>query len=186
MSTLSSPVMKALILENYGSPYILKEISRPVPGKGEVLVQIIASGVNPLDLKIKSGQAAHAQTRLPAILGVDMAGIIVETGKEVTDFKIGDEVYGLTGGVAGIQGSLAQYTAVDSRLIAIKPANLSMREAAAIPLSFITAWEGLMDRARVKKDKTVLIQGGTGGVGHMAIQLAMAKGATVFANRECG
>ncbi|MBB5634461.1 NADPH:quinone reductase-like Zn-dependent oxidoreductase [Pedobacter cryoconitis] len=186
MSTLSSPVMKALILENYGSPYILKEISRPVPGKGEVLVQIIASGVNPLDLKIKSGQAAHAQTRLPAILGVDMAGIIVETGKEVTDFKIGDEVYGLTGGVAGIQGSLAQYTAVDSRLIAIKPANLSMREAAAIPLSFITAWEGLMDRARVKKDKTVLIQGGTGGVGHMAIQLAMAKGATVFATGSAG
>jgi len=181
MSTQDNNTMKALVLENYGSPYVLKEIKRPVAGKGEVLVQIKASGVNPLDLKIKAGQAAHAQTKLPAILGVDMAGIVVEAGEGVTDFKAGDEVYGLTGGIAGIQGSLAAYAAVDADLLAIKPANLSMSAAAAIPLSFITAWEGLVDRARVGQNKTVLIQGGTGGVGHIAVQLAVAMGAKVFA-----
>lgn len=181
MSTQDNNTIKALVLENYGSPYVLKEIKRPVAGKGEVLVQIKASGVNPLDLKIKAGQAAHAQTKLPAILGLDMAGIVVEVGEGVTDFKAGDEVYGLTGGIAGIQGSLAAYAAVDADLLAIKPANLSMRAAAAIPLSFITAWEGLVDRARIAKDKTVLIQGGSGGVGHIAVQLAVASGAKVFA-----
>lgn len=181
MSKQNSTTMKALVLENYGSPYVLKEIKRPVAAKGEVLVQIKASGVNPLDLKINAGQAAHAQTKLPAILGVDMAGIVVEAGAGVTNFKTGDEVYGLTGGIAGVQGSLAEYAAVDANLLAIKPTNWSMREAAAIPLSFITAWEGLVDRAKVGRDKTVLIQGGTGGVGHIAVQLAVAMGAKVYA-----
>lgn len=181
MSTQDNTTMKALVLENYRSPYLLKEIKRPVAAKGEVLVKIMASGVNPLDLKISAGQAAHAQTRLPAILGVDMAGIVVEVGEGVADFKAGDQVYGLTGGIAGVQGSLAEYAAVDADLLAIKPANWSMREAAAIPLSFITAWEGLVDRARVGRNKTVLIQGGTGGVGHIAVQLAVAMGAKVYA-----
>ncbi|MET4141295.1 zinc-dependent alcohol dehydrogenase family protein [Pedobacter sp. UYP1] len=180
MSTQNNTTMKALVLENYGSPYVLKEIKRPVAVKGEVLVQIKASGVNPLDLKIKAGQAAHAQTKLPAISGVDMAGIVVEIGEGVTRFKAGDEVYGLTGGIAGIQGSLAEYAAVDADLLAVKPTNLSMKEAAAIPLSFITAWEGLVDRAKVDKGKTVLIQGGSGGVGHIAVQLAVARGAKVY------
>lgn len=110
-----------------------------------------------------------------------MAGIVESVGNGVTAFKPGDEVYGMTGGIAGIQGSLAQYAAVDADLLAIKPANLTMKEAAALPLIFITAWEGLVDRAQLSKDKTVLIQGGAGGVGHIAVQIAIAFGAKVFA-----
>ena len=178
--------MKALILESTNTPYVLKEIEKPVAGKGQVLVKIKASGVNPLDLKIKTGQAAHARVSLPAILGIDMAGVVEAIGDDVIAFKIGDEVYGMTGGIAGVQGSLAEYAAVDADLLALKPHNLSMRQAAAIPLVFITAWEGLVDRANVTEGKTVLIHGGAGGVGHIAIQLAKARGALVFATVDPG
>ena len=172
--------MKALILETYGSPFVIKEIDRPSPKNGEVLVQVKAASVNPLDTKIKSGNAGHAKTQLPAILGIDMAGIVVEVGKNVINFKAGDEVYGMTGGIAGVPGSLAEYAAVDADLLALKPKNISMREAAAIPLGFITAWEGLVDRAKICDVKTVLIHGGSGGVGSLAVQIAVAKGAKVF------
>jgi NADPH2:quinone reductase len=172
--------MKALVLENFNAPYQVKEIDKPVVGKGQVLVKIVSSGINPLDMKIKAGQAAHARVTLPAILGIDLAGIVEAIGDGVTTFKPGDEVYGMTGGVGGNQGSLADYAAVDADLLAIKPKNLSMREAAALPLIFITAWEGLVDRANVSEGKTVLIHGGGGGVGHIAIQIAKARGATVF------
>ena len=173
--------MKGLVLEQFNHPFILKEINRPAVEHGQVLVRIQASGVNPLDLKIKAGQAAHAKTDLPAILGIDMAGVVEEVGKDVQGFAPGDEVYGMTGGVGNVQGSLAEYAAVDAALLAPKPRNLTFREAAAIPLSFITAWEGLMDRAHAGAGKTVLIQGGSGGVGHIAVQLAVAAGATVYA-----
>ncbi|WP_259070402.1 zinc-dependent alcohol dehydrogenase family protein [Mucilaginibacter sp. X4EP1] len=173
--------MKALILNEFNTPYQLQDIKKPVAGDGEVLVKIMASGINPLDLKIQAGQAAHAKAVLPAILGIDLAGVVEAVGKGVTGFKIGDEVYGMTGGIAGVQGSLAQYAAVDANLLALKPTNLTMKEAAALPLIFITAWEGLVDRAKVNKDKTVLIQGGAGGVGHIAVQIAKAFGAKVFA-----
>ena len=172
--------MKALILISFGAPYEIADMPQPQPKKGEVLVKIMASGVNPLDLKIKAGQAAHAKMTPPAILGIDMAGVVVATGEGVTTFASGDEVYGMTGGVAGVQGSLAEYAAVDASLLAKKPANLTMREAAALPLIFITAWEGLVDRAGVSPGMTVLVHGGAGGVGHIAIQLAKARGAEVF------
>jgi NADPH2:quinone reductase len=176
--------MKALILENYNKPFLLKDIEKPLITKGQVLIKIMASGVNPIDLKIKMGQAGHAKTVLPAILGIDMAGIVEVVGDGVTNFKAGDEVYGMTGGIAGVQGFLAEYAAVDADLLAIKPKNLSMREAAAVPLAFITAWEGLVDRANVTEGKTVLIHGGAGGVGHIALQIAKAKGAQVFTTVE--
>jgi NADPH2:quinone reductase len=172
--------MKALVLESFNTPYQLKEVETPVALKGQVLVKIKASAVNPLDLKIIVGQAGHAKAQLPAILGIDMAGIVEAVGEGVTNFKIGDEVYGMTGGINGVQGSLAQYAAVDADLLAIKPKNISMREAAALPLVFITAWEGLVDRANISEGKTVLIHGGAGGIGHVAIQIAKAKGAKVF------
>jgi NADPH:quinone reductase len=94
---------------------------------------------------------------------------------------VGDEVYGMTGGVGGIQGSLAEYATVDPALLARKPSNMTMREAAALPLIFITAWEGLVDRAKVQAGQKVLVHGGAGGVGHIAVQLARARGAEVFA-----
>jgi NADPH:quinone reductase-like Zn-dependent oxidoreductase len=144
-------------------------------------VRIAASAVNPLDIKIRAGAAAHARHPLPAILGLDLAGTIEAIGDNVTRFRRGDEVYGMTGGVGGQQGSLAEFVAVDADLLALKPTNVTMREAAALPLIFITAWEGLIDRARLQAGQSVLVQGGSGGVGHMAIQIARAFGATVFA-----
>jgi len=176
--------MKALILEEFNTPYELKEIEKPAAGKGQVLVKVAASGVNPLDLKIKAGQAAHAKAVLPAILGIDMAGTVEAVGEGITTFKPGDEVYGMAGGIAGIPGSLAQYQVVDADLIALKPSNLTMREAAALPLVFITAWEGIVNRTNVGPGKTILIQGGAGGVGHIAVQIAKAYGAEVFATAD--
>lgn len=177
---MTSQTMNAAVLETHGGPFRPTRIPRPAPGAGQVLVRIAASGVNPLDIKIRAGTAAHAQHPLPAILGLDLAGTIEAIGPGVDGFRRGDEVYGMTGGVGGHQGSLAEYAAVDARLLARKPANLSMREAAALPLVVITAWEGLVDRAHVAAGQRVLVQGG-GGVGHVAVQIARAFGAEVFA-----
>ncbi len=179
-----STTMHAVVLNGYDTTPSLQHVTRPLPGSGQVLVRIQASGVNPVDTKIIAGKAAHAQPVLPAILGIDMAGVVEQLGVGVTGLKVGDEVYGMTGGIGGVQGSLAEYAAVDADLLAIKPRNISMREAAALPLIFITAWEGLVDRARVRQGKTVLVHGGAGGVGHIAVQIAAAFGATVFATGD--
>ncbi|MGV9729817.1 zinc-dependent alcohol dehydrogenase family protein [Streptomyces albogriseolus] len=173
--------MRAVVLEDFAGPLEVREIDRPTPGEGQVLVRVHASGVNPLDTKIRAGRAAHARVRPPAVLGMDLAGQVVETGAGVSGFTPGDEVYGLTGGVGDLQGSLAQFAAVDARLLARKPATLSMREAAALPLAVITAWEGLVDRAGVRAGQKVLVHGGAGGVGSVAVQIAAARGAEVFA-----
>jgi NADPH:quinone reductase len=174
-------MMKAVVLEEFGSAPVLRSVERPAPGPGEVVVRVAASGVNPLDIKIIAGAAAHARVRPPMVLGMDLAGVVTELGTDVHGFNVGDEVYGLTGGVGDHPGSLAEYTAVDAGLLALKPARLSMAEAAALPLAVITAWEGLVDRAAVRPGHLVLVQGGAGGVGHVAVQLARARGATVFA-----
>jgi NADPH:quinone reductase len=137
--------------------------------------------VNPLDTKIRRGEAAHAKMAPPAVLGIDMAGVVEAVGSQVDQFRVGDEVFGMTGGVGGTQGSLAEFAAVDARLIARKPRPLSMEQTAALPLGFITSWEGLVDRARVEAGHQVLIHGGAGGVGFLAMQLAIARGAQVFA-----
>lgn len=177
----TSRSMRALVLERHNGPFILTEAELPTITVGQVLVRIKASGVNPLDTKIRTGNAAHARVELPAILGMDLAGVVEAVGPDVTTFKPGDEVYGMAGGIGGLQGSLATFVAVDGDLLAIKPANLSMREAAALPLVFITAWEGLVDRAQVHAGQKVLVHAGAGGVGHGAVQLAHAFGAQVFA-----
>jgi NADPH:quinone reductase len=173
--------MRALVLNEFDTPLVLTEIETPSAGPGQVLVNVLASGVNPLDTKIRAGRAAHAQRVLPAVLGLDMAGVVTAVGDGVTGFAPGDPVYGLTGGVGDLQGSLAEYAAVDARLLAHTPASLSMREAAALPLVTITAWEGLVDRARVRPGHKVLVHGGAGGIGHVAVQIARARGAEVFA-----
>jgi NADPH2:quinone reductase len=172
---------KVWLLEELGGKFQEREIARPVPGTNQALVRISASGVNPLDTKIRAGAAAHAQQPLPAVLCMDMAGTVEEVGPGVATFKPGDEVYGVAGGVGGLQGTLAEFIAVDVDLLAHRPKNLSMRETAALPLNVITAWEGLIDRARVHEGQTVLIHAGAGGVGYVAIQIAQAHGATVFA-----
>src|SRR5262245_9251502 len=178
---MSTATMQAAVLERHEARFRLSLVSRPVPGPGQALVRISASAVNPLDIKIRAGAAAHARHPLPAILGLDLAGTIEATGEDVARFRRGDEGYGMTAGVGGQQGSLAEFAAVDVGLLALNPANVTMREAAALPLIFITAWEGLIDRTRLQAGQSVLVHGGSGGVGHMAIQIARAFGATVFA-----
>ena len=173
--------MKAMILETVGSALVLVTSEKPVLSKGQVLVKISHSGVNPLDLKIAEGKADHAQTSAGAIIGIDMSGTVVEIGEGVSTLAVGDEVFGMVGGIGGNQGTLAEYIAVDADHISMKPKNSSMKEAAAIPLVFITAWEGLVDRAKVSKGQKVLVHGGAGGVGQMAIQIAKAFGAEVYA-----
>jgi len=177
----TTEMMQAAVLDSPGAAFRVAPMPRPHPKPGQVLVRVKASAVNPLDVKIRAGQAAHARQPLPAILGIDLAGVVEAVGSGVTSFRNDDEVFGMTGGVGGLQGSLAEYAAVDADLLAPKPANLTMREAAAVPLIFITAWEGLVDRAAVHSGQKVLVHGGAGGVGHIAIQIARAFGADVFA-----
>ena len=172
--------MEAYIVEEPGGNFRKTDLQRPTLRPNHVLVRIKASGVNPLDTKIRAGKAVHAKQSLPAVLGLDMAGIIEEVGPDVTAFKRGDEVFGMVGGVGGLQGTLAEFIAADVNLLAPKPSKLSMRQAAALPLVAITAWEGLVDRAKVCAGQTVLVHAGAGGVGHVAIQLARAYGARVF------
>src|SRR4029077_6946971 len=177
----TSRSMRALVLERHNGPFILTEAEVPAITAGQVLVRIKASGVNPLDTKIRTGNAAHARVELPAILGIDLAGVVEAVAPDVTVFKPGDEVYGMAGGVGGLQGSLATFVAVDADLLAIKPANLSMREAGALPVVFFIAWEGLVARAQVHAGQRVLVHAGAGDVGHVVVQLAHAFGAQVFA-----
>lgn len=173
--------MKAAVIEAPNAEFTIAEIAKPVARAGQILVRIKAAALNPLDLKIRAGEAAHARHPLPAILGIDMAGIVETVGPDVTGFRAGDEVYGMTGGVGGLQGSLAEFAAVDADLVALKPRNLSMSEAAALPLIAITAWEGLEERTQVRAGHKVLVIGGGGGVGHIAVQMAVAAGAAVYA-----
>lgn len=173
--------MRAIVATAPGEALVLA--SRPVPAlaPGQVLVRVVAAGLNPLDVKIRHGQAAHAQRPLPATLGIDVAGVVAALAPDVQGFTIGDHVFGMVGGVGDNGGTLAEYVAADARLLAVKPAALSWEEAAVLPLVTITAWEGLVDRARVKAGDTVLVHGGAGGVGHIAVQIAKAFGATVWA-----
>jgi len=173
--------MRAAVLREFGADLELTDTDTPVAGPGQVLVAVRASGVNPLDTKIRAGKADHAKVRPPAVLGIDLAGVIRDVGPGVARFSPDDEVYGMTGGVGDLQGSLAEYVAADARLLARKPAALTMREAASLPLVSITAWEGLVDRADVRAGQTVLVHGGTGGIGSVAIQIARSRGAEVFA-----
>ena len=173
--------MIAYIVESADGPFREVHLPQSVPREGEVLVRISASGINPLDTKIRAGQAAHAKQPLPAVLGLDMAGVVESVGPGVSKFLPGDEVYGMVGGVGGLQGTLAEMISVDVSLLAHKPNALTMRQAAALPLATITAWEGLVDQCNVRAGQTVLIHAGTGGVGYASVQIAVARGAKVYA-----
>lgn len=175
--------MKAMVLTQYepNAAFELREVPIPAAKAGQVLVRIAATSVNTIDTKIcVAGKKLPLSPDLPAILGMDFAGTVEAVGAGVSGFKPGDEVYGCAGGLADLPGTLAEFIAADARLIALKPANLSMQEAAAIPLVGITAYEGL-ERAGVKAGQRVLVHGGSGGVGHVAVQLARQRGAEVYA-----
>jgi NADPH2:quinone reductase len=173
--------MKAYVVESANGDFRNVEIKQPEPTAKQVLVRVISSAVNPLDTKIRAGQAEHAKQPLPAVLGLDMAGIVESVGSSVTSFRPGDEVFGMVGGVGGLQGTLAEFVAADEALLSHKPKLLTMQQAAALPLVSITAWEGLVDKADLQPGQTVLIHAGAGGVGYAAVQIAIARGAKVYA-----
>jgi len=172
---------RAWVIKEAGGRFETAQYEMRALEANRVLVRISASGINPLDTKIRAAKAEHAQQPLPAVLGVDMAGVVEEIGSAVNKFRVGDEVYGMVGGVGGHQGTLAEFVAADANLLAHKPANLSMLDAAVLPLSIITAWEGLVDRAQVRSGQTVLVHAGAGGIGYITTQIALAFGAQVFA-----
>lgn len=172
--------MKAMSLAALGADQPFEAVTLPdrEPGPGEVAIAVSATSVNVVDTKIRGGMDAIAPDA-PIVLGCDVAGVVTAVGPGVTRFEEGDAVYGCAGGVKGHGGAYAERMVADARLLARKPERLSFREAAALPLVAITAWEALVDRARVQPGERVLVHGGTGGVGHVGIQLARAMGAIV-------
>lgn len=175
-------MMKAMIIKSFGDSHVfeLTDIAKPVVTAGNVLVKIAASSVNTVDTMIRQiGAELPLSPQLPAVLGMDFAGTIEAVGEGVSTYAVDDEVYGCAGGLGDLQGSLAEHMLADAKLIAHKPKSISMREAAAIPLVGITAYEGLM-RAGIGRDQKVLVHGGSGGVGHIALQLAKYFGAEVY------
>ncbi|CAE6786708.1 Zinc-type alcohol dehydrogenase-like protein [Paraburkholderia nemoris] len=172
--------MKAFIIERYGNKDRLSAAEMPEPElrDDDVLVQIYAAGVNPLDSKIRDGEfKLILPYRLPLILGNDLAGVVVRVGSRVRRFQPGDEVYARPD--ADRIGAFAELISIREASLAHKPTNLSMEEAASIPLVGLTAWQALIEMAKLKKGQKVLIHAGSGGVGAFAIQLAKHIGATV-------
>ncbi|HYE00364.1 MAG TPA: zinc-dependent alcohol dehydrogenase family protein [Alphaproteobacteria bacterium] len=174
--------MRAMVMTAAGGAEVLQpaEVPEPILRPGHLLIRVAATSVNPADVKIRRSGAAIGP-ELPGILGMDVAGIVEAVGAGVGGFAPGDRVYGCAGGLRGLPGASAALMLADARLVAPAPPSLSLAEAAALPLVTITAWEGLFDRARLAPGRSVLVQGGTGGVGHVAVQLAKARGARVVA-----
>jgi NADPH:quinone reductase-like Zn-dependent oxidoreductase len=172
--------MKAFIVDRYRKhePLRYGDMPEPVAGPDDVLVEVHAAGLNPLDGKIRDGAfKAFISYRPPFILGHDVAGIVVGIGSNVRRFKLGDEVYARPRD--GRIGTLAERIAIDQADVALKPRTLSMEEAASLPLVSLTAWQALVERAGLEQGQKVLIHAGSGGVGTAAIQLAKHLGATV-------
>jgi NADPH2:quinone reductase len=173
--------MKAVVMTKPGDPDVLQLQEVPIPElqtPTDVRVRLYAAGINPIDTKIRR-RGTFSSNPLPAILGCDGAGVVEAVGTGVRSLQVGDEVYFCDGGLGGPYGNYAEYTIVDESRLAPKPQTLSFAEAAAAPLVLITAWEALYDRGRLDAGRSVLVQAGAGGVGHVAIQLAKLKGAQV-------
>lgn len=180
-----SATMRAMVIRRFGPPEVFEatELPRPEAGPGEVLIRVAASSVNPVDAKIRRGEVPVGP-EFPAVLHADVAGVVAAVGDGVGDFAPGDEVYGCAGGVRGLPGALAQYMVADARLVAPAPRSLPLVESAALPLVSITAWEALVERGAVQSGENILVHGGTGGVGHVAVQLGKWRGARVVTT--CG
>jgi NADPH:quinone reductase-like Zn-dependent oxidoreductase len=172
--------MKAVVVHEYGGPEVLKyeEGPRPEPKENEVLVRLIGAGVNPVDALIRSGKyAKFFGTTLPLVPGYDIAGVVEKTGAKISKLKVGDAIYAYT--MWG--GGYAEYAVANEGEAAIKPKSLTYIEAASVPLAALTAWQALIDVAKLSAGQSVLIHGGSGGVGSFAIQIAKARGAKVMA-----
>jgi NADPH:quinone reductase-like Zn-dependent oxidoreductase len=174
------PMMKAVVAHQYGAPEVLKFEQVPLPElrEDEALVRVIASGVNPADpLTLTGKYAREFGTHLPLIPGYEIAGVVEKTGPSITKLKVGDAVYGYP----TFGGGWADYVAVKEWEVAAKPKSLNFAEAASVPMGALTAWQALIDVAKLQPGQTILIHGGSGGVGSFAVQIAKSRGAHVIA-----
>jgi len=177
-----STKMKAIVIHEYGGPEVLKyeDLPRPEPKDDEILVRVIAAGVNPVDGLIRSGKwAKFFNITLPLVPGYDIAGVVEKTGGKIDKFKKGDAVYAYIS--LKKAGGYAEYALVTEKEVAPKPKSAGFVEAAAVPVVALTAWQALVDTAKLGPRQSILIHGGSGGVGSFAIQFAKLRGAKVFA-----
>jgi len=180
LTQINADMMKAVVAHEYGASEVLKyeDAPRPEPKENELLVRVIACGVNPADPLVISGRMAKEfGTHVPLIPGYDVAGVVEKTGPKVTKFKKGDAVYGY----ALFGGGWSEYAVLAENEAALKAKSATFVEAAAVPMGALTSWQGLIDVAKLSAGQTILIHGGSGGVGSFAIQIAKAKGAKVIA-----
>src|SRR6266704_2411998 len=176
------PTMKAVVIHEYGGPEVLKyeDVPQPEPKQDQLRIRVIAAGVNPVDGMIRSGMFDKEGHRaFPVILGGDISGVVEKVGSKITKFKSGDPVFAYVS--LDNSGGYAQYAVVTEREAAPKPKSLTYVEAAAVPIVALTAWQALIDTAKLKAGQTALTHGGSGGVGRFAIQIAKARGAKVIA-----
>jgi NADPH:quinone reductase and related Zn-dependent oxidoreductases len=182
ISVEAQSTMKAVVVHQYGGPEVLKyeDAPRPALKDDEMLVRVVAAGVNPVDGLIRSGLFAKYEKRtFPMILGADISGVVEKAGSRITKFRAGDAVYAYLH--LKNNGGYAEYTLATESEASLKPASLTFEEAAAVPLAAETAWQALFDTAKLAAGQTLLIHGGSGGVGTFAIQFAKARGARVIA-----
>ena len=172
--------MKAIVIDKFGGPEVLKaaELPKPSPGDGQILVRVCACGLNPVDYKIRNG-SVPLEFKFPLVLGYDVSGVVEAVGKGADDFQVGDEVFYSPELLT--PGAYAEYHVVEAAIAAFKPEGLTHAEAASVPIAGGTAWQALFDRACIEIGDTVLVHGGSGGVGSMAVQLATWAGCEVMA-----
>ena len=173
--------MKAILATAAGGTEVLqlRDIPKPeLPSTHHLRVKLVAAGVNPVDTKLRA-KPLYFPDKLPAILGCDGAGIVDAIGAKVTHFKVGDQVFFCNGGIGDEPGNYAEFTTLHEDYCAKKPVNIRLQDSAALPLVFITAWESLVERAKLQAGQTVLIHAAAGGVGHVAVQLARHLGARI-------
>jgi NADPH:quinone reductase-like Zn-dependent oxidoreductase len=189
---ITNNAMKTIIVKNYGGPEVLEqaELPKPVISSQEILVQVKALSINPVDVKTRAGKAMinYFKNISPAIIGWDISGVVAEIGAGVTDFRTGDEVFSMVN-FPGYGKAYAEFVAAPASHFAHKPKNISHEEAAAATLAALTAWQGIVQHAKIVKGQRVLIHAASGGVGHYAVQIAKHFGAYVIgissgANRD--
>ena len=173
--------MRAVVIHGYGEPEVMKleQVTRPEPAEDEVLIRVVAASINPVDVAIREGYLARLVGSFPIILGMDAAGIVEKVGSKVSKYKVGDPVFAFF--TLKHEGGYAEFVTAREDELAPKPGTVSFAQAAGAGAAGATAWEALIDTANLHAGQSVLIHGGSGGVGHFAIQIAKAKGAKVFA-----
>jgi NADPH:quinone reductase-like Zn-dependent oxidoreductase len=179
LAQTSPATMKAVVVHEFGGPEVLKyeDAPKPEPKDDEILVRVMAAAVNPVDSYVRQGK--FLKGNLPMIIGSDIAGVVEKTGANAKKFKPGDAVYCYLSVMRG--GGYAEYAIAKESETALKPKNINFVAAAAVPLAGTTAWQALIDSAKIEKGQTVLVHGGSGGVGSFAIPIAKARGAKVIA-----